>query len=57
VLFVKKNDRSMRMCIDNRELNNVTIKNRYPLPRSARVFQGRFALRLSLSEGEGRRHS
>jgi hypothetical protein len=31
--FVKKNDRSMRMCIDYRELNKVTIKNRYPLPR------------------------
>jgi hypothetical protein len=33
VLFVKKKDRSMRMCIDYLELNNVTIKNRYPLPR------------------------
>jgi hypothetical protein len=33
VLFVKKNDGSRRMCIDYRELNKVTIKNRYPLPR------------------------
>jgi hypothetical protein len=33
VLFVKKKDESMRMCIDYRELNKVTIKNRYPLPR------------------------
>jgi hypothetical protein len=33
VLFVKKKDGSMRMCIDYRELNMVTIKNRYPLPR------------------------
>jgi hypothetical protein len=33
VLFVKKKDRSMRMCIDYWELNKVTIKNRYPLPR------------------------
>jgi hypothetical protein len=33
VLFVKKNDRSRRMCIDYQELNKVTIKNRYPLPR------------------------
>ncbi|KAM0069697.1 putative nucleotidyltransferase, Ribonuclease H [Helianthus debilis subsp. tardiflorus] len=32
VLFVKKKDGSMRMCIDYRELNKVTIKNRYPLP-------------------------
>jgi hypothetical protein len=33
MLFVKKNDRSMRMCIDYRELNKVMIKNRYPFPR------------------------
>ncbi|GJU65478.1 reverse transcriptase domain-containing protein [Tanacetum coccineum] len=33
VIFVKKKDGSMRMCIDNRELNKLTIKNRYPLPR------------------------
>ncbi|GKA50936.1 putative nucleotidyltransferase, ribonuclease H, partial [Tanacetum coccineum] len=32
VLFVKKKDRSFRMCIDYRELNKLTIKNRYPLP-------------------------
>jgi hypothetical protein len=33
VLFIKKKDRSIRMCIDYRKLNKVTIKNRYPLPR------------------------
>jgi hypothetical protein len=33
LLFVKKKDGSMRMCIDYQELNKVTIKNRYPLPR------------------------
>nr|GEY27915.1 putative reverse transcriptase domain-containing protein [Tanacetum cinerariifolium] len=32
VLFVKKNDGSFRMCIDYRELNKLTVKNRYPLP-------------------------
>nr|GEX30344.1 putative reverse transcriptase domain-containing protein [Tanacetum cinerariifolium] len=32
VLFVKKKDRSFRMCIDYRELNKLTVKNRYPLP-------------------------
>ncbi|KAI3695449.1 hypothetical protein L1987_78446 [Smallanthus sonchifolius] len=38
VLFVKKKYGSMRMCIDYRELNNVTIKNRYPLPRIDDLF-------------------
>ncbi|GKB10413.1 putative reverse transcriptase domain-containing protein [Tanacetum coccineum] len=33
VLFMKKKDRSFRMCIDYRELNKLTVKNRYPLPR------------------------
>ncbi|KAL0561651.1 hypothetical protein IC582_002091 [Cucumis melo] len=33
VLFVKKKGGSMRLCIDYRELNKVTVKNRYPLPR------------------------
>ncbi|XP_048628720.1 uncharacterized protein LOC125599496, partial [Brassica napus] len=33
VLFVKKKDGSMRLCIDYRGINNVTIKDKYPLPR------------------------
>ena len=33
VLFVKKKDGSMRLCIDYRGLNRVTVKNKYPLPR------------------------
>jgi hypothetical protein len=32
-LFVKKKDRSSRLCVDYRPLNAVTIKNKYPLPR------------------------
>jgi hypothetical protein len=31
-LFVKKKDQSLRLCIDYRPLNTVTIKNKYPLP-------------------------
>ncbi|KAL0548949.1 hypothetical protein IC582_013427 [Cucumis melo] len=38
VLFVKKKNGSMRLCIDYRELNKVTIKNRYPLPRIDDLF-------------------
>ncbi|CAN6454590.1 unnamed protein product [Victoria cruziana] len=33
VLFVKKKDSSMRLCVDYRMLNQVTVKNKYPLPR------------------------
>ncbi|GJT26510.1 putative nucleotidyltransferase, ribonuclease H [Tanacetum coccineum] len=38
VLFVKKKDGSMRLCIDYRELNKITIRNRYPLPRIDDLF-------------------
>jgi hypothetical protein len=46
-IFVKKKDQTLRMCVDYRPLNEVTIKNKYPLPQihilfdqltSARVF-------------------
>ena len=33
VLFLKKKNGTMRFCIDYRQLNKVTIKNKYPLPR------------------------
>ncbi|XP_073022270.1 uncharacterized protein [Primulina eburnea] len=38
VLFVKKKDGRMRLCIDYRELNKITIKNKYPLPRIDDLF-------------------
>ena len=37
VLFVKK-DRSLRMCIDYRRLNHMTVKNKYPLSRIDELF-------------------
>jgi hypothetical protein len=38
VLFVKKKDGTMRMCVDYRALNNITIKNSYPLPLVEELF-------------------
>ncbi|GJX40130.1 putative reverse transcriptase domain-containing protein [Tanacetum coccineum] len=38
VLFIKKKDESFRMCIDYQELNKLTVKNRYPLPRIDDLF-------------------
>ncbi|GKA68697.1 putative reverse transcriptase domain-containing protein [Tanacetum coccineum] len=38
VLFVKKKDRSFQICINYRELNKLTVKNRYPLPRIDDLF-------------------
>lgn len=67
VLFVKKKDGSLRLCIDYRQLNQATVKNRYPLPRiddlfdqlqSARVFSridlrsGYYQLRIRESDVE-----
>ncbi|XP_070003090.1 uncharacterized protein [Nicotiana sylvestris] len=55
VLFVRKKDGSLRMCIDYRQLNKVTIKNKYPLPRIDDLFdqlQGeRFISKLDLRFG------
>lgn len=38
MLFVKKNDGMMRMCIDYCQLNKLAIKNKYPLPRIDDLF-------------------
>jgi len=38
VLFVKKKDGSLRLCMNYRELNRVTVKNKYPLPQIDDLF-------------------
>jgi hypothetical protein len=38
VIFVKKKDGSLRLCIDYRDLNRATVKNRYPMPRIDDLF-------------------
>ena len=37
-LFAKKKDKTLRLCIDYRQLNRVTVKNQYPLPRIDDLF-------------------
>ena len=38
MLFVKKKDGTWRLCIDYKQLNKVTIRNKYPLPRIDDLF-------------------
>jgi hypothetical protein len=62
-LFIKKKDESLRLCVDYRPLNAVTIKNKYPLPhidflfflvgQSQGVFQNRPSLWLSPNQDQG----
>jgi hypothetical protein len=55
VLFVKKKDGSMRLCVDYRDLNAVTIKNKYPLPRIDDMFDqlkgAKFFSKIDLRSG------
>ena len=38
MIFVKKKDGYLRLCIDYRDLNKATVKNRYPIPRIDDLF-------------------
>ena len=38
IIFIKKKDETMRLCIDYRQLNKMTIKNQYPLPCTDDLF-------------------
>ena len=38
ILFAKKRDKTLRLCVDYRQLNRATIKNKYPLPRIDDLF-------------------
>ena len=38
MLFQRKQDGSMRMCVDYQALNKVTVKNKYPVPNVADLF-------------------
>ena len=55
ILFVKKKDRELRMVIDYRTLNKLTIKNQYPLPRIDDLFdnlvRSRVFSSLDLTQG------
>ena len=55
VLFVKKKDGNMRLCVDYHDLNAVTIKNKYPLPRIDNLFDqlkgAKFFSKIDLRSG------
>jgi hypothetical protein len=55
VLFVSKKDGSRRMCVDYRSLNEVTIKNKYPLPRIEDILEDRYEIGISSIKNLSRR--
>jgi hypothetical protein len=66
ILFVKNKDGTFRMCIDFRQLNKATIKNKYLLPiiddlfyqlRGENIFSKIHLIMIPLGKNQGRRHS
>ena len=55
VLFVKKKDRLLRLCVDYIRFNKVTVKNKYPLPRMKDLFNqlkgSRYFSKINLRSG------
>ena len=55
VLFQNKKDGSMRLCSDYRALNKITIRNKYPIPLIADIFdrlgQAKYFTKMDLSKG------
>jgi hypothetical protein len=55
VMFVKKKDGTLRQCVDYRQLNSITIKNRYPLPLISelkdRLHKAKYFTKLDLRDG------
>ena len=55
ILFVKKKDGSLRLCVDNRALNRLTIPNKYPLPLISELLDktkcGKWFTKLDLKNG------
>jgi hypothetical protein len=55
VLFVKKKNRTLRLCVDYRALNKITVKNQYPLPLSGnlidRLSQAKLYTKIDLRVG------
>jgi hypothetical protein len=67
VLFIEKKDKTQRMCVDYRSLNEMTIKDKYPLLRIEDLFnqmkgacvfsKNEAAVRISLVENQRVKHS
>src|SRR5579859_1769863 len=55
ILFVKKPDRTLRICVDYRRLNKLTKKNHYPLPQIGnvldRIAKAKFFMKLDVRDG------